>query len=141
MRFLIVLLVACGPSPTPTGAVCPDPDPYTLTWDSFGRDFMTRYCTWCHDSSLPYSMRNGAPIYHDFDTLEGVRGVINHIDEQSGFGPEAQNTLMPPPECPSVKGGSLDTNCAKPTADERQKLAIWLACEQARPFIRDAGVD
>ena len=39
---VLLLLVACGSEPTPTGTVCPDPDPGTLTYDNFGRDFMTR---------------------------------------------------------------------------------------------------
>lgn len=142
MRYLIfALLVACGPSPTPTGTECPDPDPLTLTWDSFGRDFMTRYCTWCHDSSLPRSQRNGAPLYHDFDTLEGTRQTPDHIDEQAGFGPNAENQFMPPERCPSTKGGALDTTCPVPTAEERRNLAMFIACERKREFIRDAGVD
>src|SRR5678815_3397097 len=140
MRGVIfVLLACCGPRPTPTGTECPDPDPYTLTYDNFGRDFMTRYCIWCHDSTLPRSQRNGAPIYHDYDTLEGVRTTIDHVDEQAGFGPDAENTFMPPDKCPSTIGGGLDKSCDKPTADERRNLAMWLACERNRTFTRDAG--
>jgi hypothetical protein len=49
---------------------------------------------------------------------------------------------MPPDRCPSTKGGSLDTNCPKPTDEERRNLALWLACEQDRPHnFTDAGVD
>ena len=130
--LIALALAACGEEPTPTGTVCPTPDPLTLTYDNFGRDFMTRYCTWCHDSSLPRSQRNGAPIYHDFDTLLGVRQVIDHVDEQAGFGPDAHNTFMPGDRCPSVKGGPLDKPCDQPTAEERSKLAQWLACERSR---------
>ena len=36
---------------------------------------MARFCTACHASTLPRSQRNGAPIYHDFDTLTGVLQV------------------------------------------------------------------
>lgn len=136
MKVLIAIslfLVACSDNPTPTGAVCPSPDPMALTYDNFGKDFMDRYCTWCHDSSLPHSMRNGAPLYHDFDTLIGVLEVSNHIDEQSGSGPNASNHFMPPSRCPSTKGGALDANCAQPTEEERKNLAIWLACEANRP--------
>lgn len=142
--FIVFLIAACGPAatPTPTGATCPDPDPNTLTYDNFGKPFMQRYCTWCHDSSLPRSERNGAPLYHDFDSLLGVLEVVDHIDEQAGFGPDAMNELMPPSRCPSTPGGGLDTSCMKPTAEERTNLAVWLACERNRPhnFI-DAGVD
>ncbi len=131
---LMIAAAACGSdaAPTPTGTVCPTPDPMTLTYDNFGRDFMTRYCTWCHDSALPRSMRNGAPIFHDFDTLLGVRQVLGHIDEEAGFGPAARNTFMPGERCPSVAGGPLDKACDQPTEQERTNLALWIACEKVR---------
>ncbi|NVB80695.1 MAG: hypothetical protein HOV81_20030 [Kofleriaceae bacterium] len=142
--LVLLLLCACsGGDPTPTGTVCPDPDPMTLTYDNFGREFMTKYCTWCHDSSLPRSKRNGAPLYHDFDTLLGVLQVPDHIDEETGIGPDATNRFMPPDRCPSELGGVANTNCAKPTDEERKQLAEWIACERNRPhnFNVDAGVD
>ena len=108
MKSILVftlLLVACGDTPTPTGTTCPDPDPMTLTWENFGEPFMTKYCTWCHDSSLTRSKRNGAPLYHDFNTLLGVLKTPDHIDEQAGFGPDAQNEFMPPDRCPATLGG------------------------------------
>ena len=129
----LLAATACGGAePSPTGAACPSPDPLTLTWDSFGRDFMARFCTACHASTLPRSQRNGAPIFHDFDTLLGVRKVIDHVDEQAGFGPDAHNTFMPGDRCPSVPGGPLDKPCDQPTAAERTQLAQWLACEKLR---------
>lgn len=138
---LVLLLAACD-APTPTGTVCPDPDPGTLTWDSFGKPFMDKYCTWCHDSSLPKSKRNGAPLYHDFNTLLGVLKTPDHIDEQAGAGPDATNEYMPPGRCPSTIGGSIDSDCMKPTLAERKQLAEWIACERARPHeFFDAGVD
>jgi hypothetical protein len=136
MRYLFAItlfVAACSDNPTPTGAVCPSPDPMTLTYDNFGRDFMDRYCTWCHDSSLTHSMRNGAPLYHDFDTLIGVLEVSNHVDEEAGSGPNASNHFMPGARCPSTKGGALDRDCPQPTEEERKNLAIWLACEKDRP--------
>jgi hypothetical protein len=157
MRTLVlslVLLAGCGDKPTPTGTTCADPDPLTgtttLTWDNFGHDFMFKYCTNCHASTLTHSHRNGATIYHDFDSLYGVLEVINsdpdHIDEQSGWGPNAHNNFMPGAgtngRCPSVAGGSLDENCPEPTGEERTSLAIWVACERLRPHdLVDAGVD
>jgi hypothetical protein len=136
--ILSLSLTACGsdsadPTPTPTGAVCPDPDPGTLTWDSFGMQFMMSYCTACHDRSLPSGQRNGAPLYHDFDTLIGVLSVVDHVDENAGAGPDATNTVMPPGRCPSTPGGPLDRDCPKPTDAERRQLSEWLACEQLRP--------
>jgi len=58
----------------------------------------------------------GAPEFHDFDTIEGIRAVANHIDETAGAGPDATNESMPP-------SGNM------PTLAERQMLAEWLACQ------------
>jgi hypothetical protein len=127
-----LVLVACGGSPESTGTVCPDPDPMTLTYDNFGRAFMTQYCTTCHSSGLTRSQRNGAPLYHDYDTLMGVLQTADHIDQQAGYGPEAENDFMPPERCPSTPGGPLDRECPRPTADERRQLAEWIACERTR---------
>ena len=142
MRFALALIfiAACGPAPTPTGTTCADPDPITgtstLTWDNFGHDFMFKYCTNCHRSDLTHSMRNGAPIYHDFDTVIGVVEVPDHIDEQAGWGPKAHNDFMPGDgtggRCPSVAGGQLDEDCPQPTAEERTQLSQWIACERLR---------
>lgn len=139
--LLLCLIAGCTDKPTPTGTTCADPDPVTgtttLTYDNFGQKFMTDYCINCHSSDLTHSQRNGAPIYHDFDTLLGVLEVVDHIDEQTGFGPNAHNTFMPGDgtggRCPSVKGGALDEACPEPTAEERTNLAQWLACERLRP--------
>src|SRR5664279_2444591 len=157
MRTLVlsvVLLVGCGDKPTPTGTTCADPDPLTgtttLTWDNFGHDFMFKYCTNCHAFNVRWAHRNGAPTYHDFDSLFGVMEVAswnpNHIDEQTGWGPNAHNNFMPGDgthgRCPSIPGGVLDEDCPEPTGEERTSLAVWIACERLRPhdFV-DAGVD
>ncbi len=154
--FLALVFTACtssGPTgtPTPTGTVCPSPDPMTFGYTmettpgctgtpdqcNFGKTFMDTYCTNCHSSTLPLSKRNGAPLFHDFDKLVGVLEVPDHIDEQSGIGPDAKNRFMPGAgtggKCPSVAGGSLDEKCPQPTDEERTNLSLWLACEKARP--------
>ncbi len=134
MTLLLLAMAACtGGTPTSTGTVCPDPDPGTLTYDNFGKPFMEKYCTWCHDSALTRSKRNGAPLYHDFDTLLGVLQVPDHIDQQTGIGPKASNDFMPPDRCPSVAGGAIAVDCAKPTDEERRQLSEWIACERDRP--------
>jgi hypothetical protein len=114
-----------------------------LTWDNFGKPFMDKYCIVCHQQSLPRSKRNGAPLYHDFDTLETTLDFPDHIDEQAGSGPNATNEFMPPDRCPSTPGGGIDVDCMKPTLQERKDLAVWLACEIKRDhdFRPDAGVD
>jgi len=145
MKYLLLALVlaACGDVPTSTGTICPSPDPGTPTYDNFGKPFMDKYCRWCHDSSLSRTKRNGAPLFHDFDTLLGILQVQGHVDQQAGAGPNATNHFMPPERCPSTIGGSLDGNCAQPTDEERRDLSLWLACEKDRPhnFNLDAGVD
>lgn len=102
---------ALGP---PTEAVCPPNS--TLTYDNFGETFMTNYCTRCHASTLTGTARQGAPAFHDFDTLEGVMQVADHIDEAAGAGPAAVNEFMPIDDGP------------KPTLEEREQLAEWIAC-------------
>jgi len=163
MRWLVLLfvvalagLVVTGcPSdpgkPTPTGTTCADPDPITgtttLTWNNFGHDFMFAYCTNCHSSSLTLaSQRNGAPLFHDFDTLLGVMEVPDHIDEQAGWGPKAHNNFMPGAgtggRCPSTLGGPLDEDCPAVSGEQRTNLAQWVACERLRNHtFNDAGVD
>ena len=137
MRTILfgLLLVACTNSSVrkSTDAVCPTPDPGTPTWESFGMKFMADYCTACHASTLKHSDRNGAPLYHDYDTLMGVLEIPDHIDQYAGSGPAAHNTAMPPSRCPSTPGGSLDRDCPKPTEAEREMLSLWLACEIDRP--------
>ena len=138
MRFTVVALVlaACTADPaipTPTQARCPDPDPNTLTWDSFAQPFFTTYCMMCHSATLSHEQRNGAPLYHDFDSLMTTLRFPDHIDEFAGSGPAATNTIMPPQRCPSTPGGSLDRDCARPSDAERMNLSVWLACEVNRP--------
>lgn len=83
---------------SPTGWVCPTDSP--LTWDNFGSDFMSRYCTRCHGS---------------FRTQSGVARSRGSIDAWAAAGPNATNTGMP-------ESGTA------PTADERQLLGEWLSC-------------
>ena len=113
---LLLLLSACGSDTVfgpPTESVCPSDS--TLTYESFGKGFMTQYCTRCHSSELMGADRQGAPSFHDFDTLYGIRAVSNHIDETTAAGPAATNTGMPPDD-PS------------PTLKEREQLGEWIAC-------------
>ena len=107
-------LAACGEHGEPTGSVCP-PTP-TLTYVNFGKPFMERYCTMCHSSDLAGNDRRGAPSFHDFDTLFGIKAVNEHIDETTAAGPAAVNTGMPEDD-------------PKPTTRERELLGEWIACQ------------
>jgi hypothetical protein len=133
--LLICGLAACTSTalPKPTETVCPDPDPGTLTWENFGEKFFADYCTMCHSSTLRGAQRNGAPLYHDLDSLRATLQFRDHVDQQAGAGPAAHNTRMPPDRCPSTPGGSLNTDCRQPSDAERTNLALWLACEVDRP--------
>lgn len=98
----------------PTGAVCAPGS--QLTYDNFGRQFMTAYCVDCHDSQKFGDDRQGATIDHDFDTRIGVLSVKEHVDQAAGSGPNATNDQMPPEGEP------------QPSLAEREMLAEWLAC-------------
>ncbi|MBK9036849.1 MAG: c-type cytochrome [Myxococcales bacterium] len=106
-------LAGCGSHGEPTGSVCPQGS--TLTYQNFGKSFMDTYCTDCHSSAKTGAARHGAPAFHDYDTVEGVRNTIDHVDENAAAGPDAVNTLMPADD-------------PRPTEAERRQLGEWLAC-------------
>lgn len=117
MLFLAVVALSCGP-PTPatgkpTGATCPSSQ--TLTYANFGKSFVQTYCLRCHSATVAGAARNGAPDDHNFDALEDVKPLAEHIDELAGAGPAGTNTLMP-------NGDPL------PSVQERRNLSEWLAC-------------
>lgn len=97
-----------------SGATCPTENP--PTYESFGQSFMQTYCTRCHSSELTGDARMCAPLYHDFDSLQGVLVVADHIDQLAAAGPSATNTEMP-------------EDGTQPTLEERQTLGQWIACE------------
>lgn len=101
-----------------SGATCPVANP--PNYENFGRAFMTNYCIRCHSSTLRGSVRNGAAKGHDFDSREGVLAVMDHVDQHVAAGPNGVNDEMPP-------------SAPFPTTEERTRLGLWLACEQARP--------
>lgn len=117
MRLAAILLVACTSSqPTlgpATQAVCAPGS--TLTYETFAKPFMERYCTRCHAITLRGEARQGAPSFHDFDSLNGIKVVADHIDQSTASGPASTNTGMPPDD-------------PAPTLAERQQLGEWIAC-------------
>ena len=119
LPLALLLAAACGSGENgdPTGSTCPPGS--TLSYETFGNDFMQSYCIECHASDLPAAERMGAPTGVDFDTLEGILDRADEIDQAAASGPDATNTEMPPAEQP------------QPTGAERTQLGEWLACETA----------
>lgn len=114
--LLVAVLASCEDSiwGPPTESTCPTDS--TLTYESFGKPFMTKYCVECHDSmKVGPVARQGAPSFHDFDTLFGIMAVSDHIDETTAAGPAAVNDGMPPA-------------APYPTLLERKQLGEWIAC-------------
>jgi hypothetical protein len=109
MRILfVILLVGCSSGETIDERPCP-PGGTTLTYDNFGRGFLSAYCQVCHGKGG--TDRNGAPSDYDFHDVEEVRTFKDRIFARAA----GDNTSMPP--------GPDD-----PPADDREKLAEWLAC-------------
>jgi uncharacterized membrane protein len=122
---LVLFLAGCASSPASvdasredgglgSGASCPPGS--ALDYETFGRSFFDTYCTRCHASSLLGAARMGAPLGHDFETLEGVRDQATHVDQQAAIGVHRANRFMPPSGMPV------------PTDEERRMLGEWLAC-------------
>jgi len=87
---------------------CP-PQGTALRYENFGAPFMNSYCQSCH--SADSADRKGAPGEFIFDTPEQIQRHRARIFVRSAAG----NDSMPP--------GPDD-----PSAEERTKLAEWLAC-------------
>lgn len=102
----LVALIACKKTGDATGSTCPTNS--TLTYDNFGKTFMTNYCTECHSST---GGKHEQPM---LDDITSIRGAISDIDRTSAAGPNATNDVMP---------GDFDV-----AEDERRKLGEWLAC-------------
>jgi len=103
-----------APSGPPTESVCPTDS--MLTYEGFGQPFMQMYCTRCHSAEVSGDARMSAPADHNFDTLEEILPLAEHIDEKAGAGPAATNEFMP-------------IGAPTPTLEERRQLSEWLACE------------
>jgi hypothetical protein len=101
-------LAACGHWTELGDVPCP-PGGTTLTYGNFGADFMASYCNRCH--SAPEGDRNGAPLGVVLDNYASVYNLRERVFLRAA----ADNTTMPP--------GPDD-----PPADERDRLAVWIAC-------------
>lgn len=113
---LALAFAACSENPVfgpPTESTCPQGS--TLTYENFAKGFMTHYCTKCHSDELRGAARMGAPTFHDFNTLFGIKAVYDHVDETTAAGPAAVNDGMP-------------QSAPFPTLEERKQLGEWIAC-------------
>ena len=81
-----------------------------LDYGNFGSPFFSEYCTGCHSSQIPATMRQGAPAGVDFETIDGIRGRADLIYLRAADG----YAVMPP------VGG--------PSGETRVLLGEWLAC-------------
>lgn len=109
----IAAVCSTGCSGGGSGATCPSDS--ALTYQNFGQDFFSRYCTTCHASSLNGASRLSAPVDVDFDAQALIQRQLAAIDETAAAGPDAVNTAMP-------NAG------VRPTEAERRQLGEWLAC-------------
>ncbi len=104
---LLSLLVGCSTVPSGAdSAGCADAP--LLTYDNFGRGFLTQNCQPCHATAAPD--RHGANPSVTFDSYEDVVLEWDAIAAMA----TGDDPAMPP------AGGILD--------EDREKLAIWLAC-------------
>ncbi len=103
LLLLLTMLPACVTFDDIGDHACPSAGT-KLTYDNFGRGFMTRYCVYCHGGPNGYSSRA-------LNTLESVRASRERIFANAA----GQNRAMPP--------GPDD-----PSPAERDKLAEWLVC-------------
>jgi len=103
---LAFVLIACAPEDDEIELFCADAP--IVTWESFGKGFITETCQPCHASTS--TDRNDAPMEVQFDTHEDVLSFASRILERAtGSAP-----TMPP-------SGGVDP-------DERYLTEVWLTC-------------
>lgn len=105
--ILAALLLACGADTSGDSATASCDD--SVTYETFGRGFMTQHCQPCHASTT--AERNGAPAEVVFDTEDDVRTWSDRI---------LARATGPTPDMPP-RGGVSD--------DDRVLVEQWLTCE------------
>ena len=112
--LLLSLVLSCKGEPEPEPEP-PEADPCAdvpmLTWDSFGRAFLTENCNGCHAATT--LDRNEAPIEVNFDTPEQAWALSGRILARS----TGETPTMPP-------NGGVDP-------DDLTRLEWWLECGSA----------
>lgn len=113
LAVLCLVLSSCGSGGDSAGLVCAERDPH-LTYDNFGKGFISKHCVGCHSSLIAGNQRKGAPPGVDLDTYLGVVTWAYRVEARSlGDSPG-----MPP-------GGG-------PSESERARLEEWLSCQVLR---------
>lgn len=79
------------------GAACAE-----LTYETFGKQFLTKYCVSCHSGAAP---RGGLAL----DTLAGLQARKSGVKTQ-------------------VANGNMPQGSNKPSAEERTRLGQWIDC-------------
>jgi uncharacterized membrane protein len=101
---LLSLLVACATPEVDSADPCRDAP--VVTYDNFGRGFLTQNCQPCHATSAPD--RHGADPAVTFDSYDDVVAAWDAIARVT----TGEDAVMPP------AGGIVD--------EDRALLAIWL---------------
>ena len=83
----------------------------TVTYDTFGRGFLSTYCDGCHGSAV--EDRQNAPVDVVFDTREGAQDWADRILART-VPPDGSAPTMPP------VGGVTD--------EDRERVVVWLNC-------------
>lgn len=111
LAWVGLLWLGCdGETTTETPVSLCDDAPLPVTWDNFGRSFVTGRCQACHASTTVGADREGAPESVSFDTEEMVWMWADQVlNVATGDDP-----VMPPL-------GGVD-------ADDRYLLEVWLTC-------------
>lgn len=110
---MVLLLAACGSGADSAENVCAERGP-PLTYDNFGKGFISKHCVGCHSSLIAGNQRKGAPPGVDLDTYYGVVTWAYRIESRS----LGESPGMPP-------GGG-------PSESERARLEEWLSCQVLR---------
>ncbi len=107
LGVLVLGLAACEEEAPEVATICEDA-PAPVTWENFGRGFVTERCQSCHASTA--LDREGAPEAVVFDTEEDVWQWADRVRVVAG----QDDPVMPP------QGGVEE--------DDRYLLEVWLSC-------------
>jgi hypothetical protein len=94
-----------------SGGLAPCDEQPVLTYDTFGRGFLSTYCDGCHGSAVVE--RQGAPASVVFDTHEQALALGDRILARAAPTDGSEPTMPP-------VGGVTEA--------DRERLLVWLGC-------------